>query len=177
MQIFDSDFTPDFIVGLWRGGSPVGIAVQDCLEYLGVSTDHISVRTSYRGMDSYENMIQSVDNIRVHDTQYLIDNLNADNALLIVDDVYSSGLSVQAVINRLQKKLRRNMPKQVKVAVPWYKPERNQTQREPDFYLHKTSDWLVLPYELNGLSDDEIAQHKPMVAQVIAESGLQIKGS
>ena len=36
----------DFIVGLWRGGSPVGIGVQDCLEYLGVETDHIAIRTS-----------------------------------------------------------------------------------------------------------------------------------
>ena len=42
VKIYTSGFRPDFIVGLWRGGSPVGIGVQDCLEYLGVETDHIS---------------------------------------------------------------------------------------------------------------------------------------
>ena len=28
-QIFDSGFQPHFIVGVWRGGAPVGIAVQE----------------------------------------------------------------------------------------------------------------------------------------------------
>jgi len=28
-QILESDFRPDYIVGVWRGGTPVGIAVQE----------------------------------------------------------------------------------------------------------------------------------------------------
>ena len=48
-QIMASDFKPTFIVGLWRGGSSVGIYVQECLQTLGVQTDHIALRTSYRG--------------------------------------------------------------------------------------------------------------------------------
>jgi hypoxanthine phosphoribosyltransferase len=163
MLIFESGFRPDFIVGLWRGGSPVGIAVQDCLDYLGIKTDHISLRTSYRGLQSYQQMISDSDNIRVHGTQYLLDNLNAENRLLIIDDVYSSGLSVQAVINRLRQKLRLNMPEDVRIAVPWYKPSKNKTGRVPDYFVYQTDDWLVLPYELNGLSEEEIAEHKPLV--------------
>ncbi len=45
-KIHRSGFRPDFIVGVWRGGSTVGIYVQECLQYLGVDTDHIAVRTS-----------------------------------------------------------------------------------------------------------------------------------
>ncbi len=168
MLIYNSGFRPDFIVGLWRGGSPVGIAVQDCLDYLGIKTDHISLRTSYRGLQSYQQMISDSDNIRVHGTQYLLDNLNAENRLLIIDDVYSSGLSVQAVIKRLQQKLRLNMPEDVRVAVPWYKPTNNKTDRVPEFYVYETDDWLVLPYELNGLSEEEIALHKPLVKELAA---------
>lgn len=168
MNIYDSGFRPDFIVGLWRGGSPVGIAVQDCLDYLGINTDHISVRTSYRGLDSYQQMIEHAENIRVHGTQYLVDRMNRDDALLIIDDVYSSGLSVQAVIQRLQHKCRRNMPQDVRVAVPWYRPGHNKTGRLPDFYVHETDQWLVLPYELNGLTEDEIATYKPL-ARKLAE--------
>ena len=31
-NIFEAGFKPDFLVGLWRGGSSVGIAVQEGLE-------------------------------------------------------------------------------------------------------------------------------------------------
>ena len=87
VQVFESGFRPTFIVGLWRGGSAVGIYVQECLQALGVETNHISVRTSYRGQPEYRNMIEAPKGIRVHGTQYLIENLNADDSLLIVDDV------------------------------------------------------------------------------------------
>lgn len=169
MKIFDSGFRPDFIVGLWRGGSPVGIAVQDCLAYLGIKTDHISIRTSYRGLESYDEMVKHSESIRVHGTQYLIENLNADHSLLIIDDVYGSGSSVQAVIQRLQQKTRKNMPADVRIAVPWYKPAKNKTGRVPDFYCYETDKWLVLPYELNGLSEQEIAEYKPVAHQLASQ--------
>ncbi|MGY8696908.1 MAG: hypoxanthine phosphoribosyltransferase, partial [Verrucomicrobiia bacterium] len=38
VQVFESGFRPTFIVGLWRGGSAVGIYVQECLQALGVET-------------------------------------------------------------------------------------------------------------------------------------------
>ncbi len=104
VKIFDSGFRPDFIVGLWRGGSAVGIVVQECLQYLGVKSDHISLRTSYRGVESYSQLVETVGAIRVHGTQYLLENMNANDALIIVDDVYSTGLNVKAVIDRLEKR-------------------------------------------------------------------------
>lgn len=165
VNIFNDGFRPTFIVGLWRGGSSVGIAVQECLQYLGVQTDHIALRTSYRGATRYEQMLEAPSTeIRVHGTQYLLESLNADDQLLIVDDVYSSGLNVKAVIDRLGQRLKRNLPHQIKVAVPWYKPDRQRTDRSPDYYLHTTNDWLVMPYELTGLTRAEIAMHKPYIA-------------
>ncbi|TQV86209.1 hypoxanthine phosphoribosyltransferase [Exilibacterium tricleocarpae] len=171
VKIYESGFRPNFIVGLWRGGSPVGIVVQDCLAYLEIKTDHISLRTSYRGMESYGDMVDNRDRIRVHGTRYLFDRLNAEDALLIVDDVYSTGYNIEAVIERLRRKTRRNMPADVRIAVPWYKPTHNRTGRVPDFYLHETADWLVLPHELNGLTAEEIASHKPEVAR-LAQAAL-----
>ena len=161
VKIFNSGFRPDFIVGIWRGGSTVGIVVQECLQYFGIGTDHISIRTSYRGVSSYQRMIDNADSIRVHGAQYLYETMNADDKLLIVDDVYSSGLNVQAVIKRLRCKMRKNMPDEVRIAVAWFKPGRNKSGRNPDYYVHETEQWLVLPYELTGLSWAEIYQHKP----------------
>ncbi len=163
-QIFDSEFRPSFIVGLWRGGSAVGIVVQECLATLGVQTDHIALRTSYTGREAYERNFLNKSAIRVHGKQYLLDNLNADDQLLIVDDVYSSGRHTAAVIESLSVRLKRNTPKEIRIASVWVRnpPQDTLADREyPDFYLHETSDWLVLPYELHGLTHAEIAQHKP----------------
>ncbi|MBR9868995.1 MAG: hypoxanthine phosphoribosyltransferase [Oceanospirillales bacterium] len=160
-QIFESGYRPDFIVGIWRGGSTVGIYVQECLQYLGVKTDHISIRTSYRGLPGYQSMIEGEGTIKAHGLRYLLENLNRDDKLLIVDDVYGSGKSIEAVLTQLSQRAKRNMPVDVKVAVPWFKPAHNQTRRTPDFYTHTTDKWLVLPYEMVGLSESEIYANKP----------------
>lgn len=167
VRIFESGFRPNFIVGIWRGGSTVGIYVQECLQFLGVETDHISIRTSYRGMDSYLESINTPETIRVHGLQYLYERLNRDDRLLLVDDVFSTGNNIEAVISRLKTKCKRNMSQDVRIAVPYYKPDRNQSGRKPDYYLHETADWLVLPYELQGLSRQEINEHKPWVTPIL----------
>ncbi len=175
VQIFNAGFHPTFIVGLWRGGSTVGIAVQECLQALGVETDHISIRTSYSGVSSYAEMIENpADTIRVHGTQYLLESLNKTDSLLIVDDVYSTGLNVNAVIERLRSRLKRNMPERIKVASLWYKPKKNRTGRIPDFYMHEGEDWLVLRYELCGLTDEELRDHKPFALPILnRDAGLK----
>ena len=168
IKIFNSKFKPDFLVGLWRGGSTVGIYVQECLQHLGVQTDHISIRTSYQGEPDYQERIKKGREIRVHGLQYLLENLNHDQKLLIVDDVYGSGSSVNAVIKQLSERLKKNMPSNYKVAVPWYKPSKNTSGRVPDFYVHETDEWLVLPYELVGLDTNEIASNKPGVSEILS---------
>ncbi|MGI9294477.1 MAG: phosphoribosyltransferase, partial [Pseudomonadales bacterium] len=65
-QILASDFRPNFIVGVWRGGTPVGIAVQELLDFYGVETDHIAIRTS-----SYQGMRRAETPVRVHGLSYL----------------------------------------------------------------------------------------------------------
>ena len=169
VRVYASGYRPDFIVGIWRGGSTVGIYVQECLQYLGVETDHIAIRTSYRGMNDYLENLETEREIQVHGLQYLFENMNADDALLIVDDVYSTGRNVAAVIDRLQHKTRRNMPEDVRIAVPYYRSQAMQTNRAPDYFLHEYSEWLVLPYELTGLGDNEIAANKPWIKPLLDE--------
>ena len=159
-------FRPDFLVGLWRGGSAVGIAVQEGLDHFGIATDHIAIRTSYRGLDSYSQMVDKAESIRVHGLQYLLENLCAEHSLLIVDDVYSTGSSVDAVIQQLTIKTRRNLPQDIRIASVWYRPT-DRTIREPDFYIHETSEWLILPYELSGFSIDELRESRPELSSIV----------
>jgi len=165
-QIFQRGFRPHFIVGVWRGGSPVGIAVQEYLEFVGVPTDHIAIRTS-----SYYGIDQQSKEIRVHGLDYIVNNVEADQELLIVDDVFDSGRSIQAIISEIKRKSRRNTPNTIKVACPWYKPSRNVTDMEPDFYVHATDSWLVFPHELRGLTPEEIRAGKGKdIAETIARA-------
>lgn len=166
VQIHRSGFKPDFLVGLWRGGSAVGIAVQEGLEFFGVSTDHIAIRTSYRGRDSYTEMVDKGDSIRVHGLQYLLENLGAEHSLLIVDDVYSSGSSVNAVVEQLKRKTRRNLPQDIRIASVWYRPT-ERTIRPPEYFVHETDEWLVLPYELSGNSIGELREQRPDLVSII----------
>lgn len=165
VEVINSGFRPDFIVAIWRGGTPVGIAIQELLQHFNIPTDHISLRTSL-----YAGIAKTQNKVRVHGLGYLVKNLNAHNSLLIVDDVFDSGKSIKAVIEQLSLRTRRNTPQQIKVATPWYKPGNNATDRVPDFYLHETDQWLVFPHEINGLSEQELKNDKASLYAIMQQA-------
>jgi len=164
VSILKDGFHPNFIVGVWRGGTPVGIAVQEMLDFYGVHTDHISIRTS-----SYSGKSRLEAPVRVHGLDYLINNINADDSLLIVDDVYDTGLSVQGVINTLTAKARRNTPSEIRIATPYFKPAKNRTSLTPHYYIHETDRWLIFPHEIDGLTRAEVVEHKPGLLPFVEE--------
>lgn len=161
-QIIESGFRPTHMVGIWRGGAPIGIAVQELLEARGIECDHIAIRTS-----SYTGIGQQARQVKVYALGYLIDTLNSDDALLIVDDVFDTGKSVEAFIRELKLRCRRNMPETIKIATVFYKPSKNQTDLTPDYYMKSTEDWLIFPHELDGLTDEEIAANKPCADEIL----------
>ena len=89
--------------------------------------------------------------------------------LLIVDDVFDTGHTIDAVIRHLEERARRNTPHDIRVAVPYYKPSRNRTAREPDYYLHETEAWLKYPHSLEGLSVEEVAANRPELYAIIRD--------
>lgn len=161
-DIFEDGFRPQFIIGIWRGGSPVGIAVQEYFEYRGVSTDHISVRTS-----SYYGINQQSKEIRVHGLHYLLENADSEDSLLIVDDVFDSGRSVDALIGQIKKHSRLNKDCDIRVACTWYKPAKRTVDFVPDYYIHESDEWLVFPHELLGLTKQEIAEGKTDLSSIL----------
>ena len=167
LRIFKSGFQPSFIIGVWRGGTPVGIAVQEISDHLGVKTDHIAIRTS-----SYYGISKRDKKVRVHGLAYVVRNANQEDSLLIVDDVFDSGNSIKAIITMLSEKMRRNLPKDIRIATPWFKPNNNATDLTPDYYMHETDQWLVFPHELDGLSRDEIFVNKPGIKSLFEKQGV-----
>ena len=175
-DIYNADFRPDFLVGLWRGGSAVGIAVQEGLEHFGVKTDHIAIRTSYTGAPRYSEMVRQSESIRVHGLQYLLENLSSHHSMLIIDDVYSTGSSVAAVIKQLARKTRRNLPKDIRIGTVYFRPT-EKTLRTPDYYVHETHDWLVLPYELTGFSIAELREQRKDIADIVERLAPLVEGN
>ena len=162
-QVYRSGFEPTFIMALWRGGAPIGLAVQEYFAYRGIETDHILVRTSsYHGIDNQSREVQ------IYGLNYLVKNLQAEDRVLIVDDVYDTGRTIISIIESMQDRLKLNMPEQVRVAVPFYKPARNQTDREPEYFLYESDEWLVYPHSVEGLSSEEIREHKPKIHKILA---------
>jgi hypothetical protein len=160
-KVYEDGFRPQFIVGIWRGGAPIGIAVQEYFDFKKIETDHIAVRTS-----SYYGINQQSKEIKVHGLHYIIENANANDGLLIVDDVFDSGRSIDALIKQLKKNMRNNMPTDVRVACPWYKPQNSKVDFAPDYSVHTSDEWLVFPHELSGLTPDEIIAGKKDLANI-----------
>ncbi|MEZ5477467.1 MAG: phosphoribosyltransferase family protein [Thiolinea sp.] len=163
-QILHSGFRPTIILAIWRGGVPMGIAVQEYLQYHGIETNNIAIRTaSYSGID------QQSREVRVFGLNYIVKNVEHHDRLLIVDDVFDTGRSIEAVINTLRTQARLNTPQDIRVAAPYYKPLRRQVEVVPDYYLYETEEWLKYPHSLEGLNSEEIRQYRPDIYAILRD--------
>jgi len=161
IKILESGFEPTLIIAIWRGGTPVGMAVQEVLAYCGIKSDHIAIRTSsYVGVDDRGA-------VAVHGLNYIIKKICHDDRVLIVDDVFDTGNTIAAVVDELGRRARGNTPEDIRIAVPWFKPSRNETNLLPDYFLHETTEWLVFPHELDALTPEELRRHRPEIAKIV----------
>jgi hypoxanthine phosphoribosyltransferase len=161
LRVLESGFRPTMIIAIWRGGTPVGMALQEILSYAGLESDHIAIRTSsYSGVD--ERGI-----VAVHGLNYIVKKICHDDRVLIVDDVFDTGNTIKAVIDELGRRARDNTPEDMRIAVPWFKPSRNETDLTPHYFLRETSEWLVFPHELDALTPAELRAARPQIAAII----------
>ncbi len=157
-QVFTSGYRPTFIVAVWRGGAPVGVAVHELLELLGVAADHCAIRTA-----SYTGIGRRGETVQVDGLDYLAEHAGAGDRLLLVDDVHDTGLSLQQAKRELRSTCS-SPPAEIRVATPYFKPGNDQTGERPDYFLYETDEWLVFPHELAGLTLAEMRAHKPELA-------------
>ena len=81
--------------------------------------------------------------------------------------MFDTGNTIKAVIEELGKRARDNTPDDIRIAVPWYKPKRNETDITPDYFIRETEEWLVFPHELDALEPDELRRERPGIAAII----------
>ncbi len=159
IKVYESGFRPDLLVALWRGGTPIGIAMQEAFEYLGLDCHHFAIRSSsYVGLDK-----QGA--IRLWGMELLQPYVQSNSKVLLVDDVFDSGRTMQAVINHLHA-MTGPHHSDIRLATPWFKPSSNVTSLTPHFFLHETSEWLVFPHELQDLSPEQMLAKPGVSPQV-----------
>ena len=134
----------------------------------------------------------------MHGLEEVIAKVNAEDKLLLIDDVFDTGNSMKAVLLRIQAMARKNTPeirsawcatpharareprRAVRPTPPnlprarslWYKPSANQTDITPRYWLRETDAWIVFPHELEGLTIDEIgAKWDPQIAEIVKAPG------
>jgi hypoxanthine phosphoribosyltransferase len=162
-QVFASGYHPDVLIGVWRGGTPIAIAVHELLHLLGLRPDHLAVRTA-----SYAGIAEREQEVRVDGLEYLATRASAGQRLLVVDDVHDTGLSLQQLVLELEHLYGTHRP-EIRLATPWFKPGNNRTGRVPEYHIHESDEWLVFPHELEGLTPEEIARHKPELAGLLEQ--------
>lgn len=153
-RILESGYNPDLLLAIWRGGTPVGIGIQELLTLYNIPHRHFPIRTSH-----YADIDQRHDQVLVEGLETALANSAAVKRILIVDDVHDTGLSIAAVIDLLTKHFAPRRP-EIRTATPYFKPGRNKTALQPDFYLYATEQWIVFPHELIGLGTEEILANK-----------------
>ncbi len=154
-KIYDSGFVPDAMIVLWRGGSLVGMAIQEFFAYQHLTPYHTIVKTS-----AYQDIDQR-SKVRVENMDHVLENLSQDSQVLLIDDIFDTGSTMAAVKEILAPHVRK-----ISIATIFYKPSRSLVDFAPDFYLHLTDKWIVLPHELLGLTPTEIEQKDPFISKL-----------
>lgn len=145
-KILDSGWGPDVLVALWRGGTPVGVAVHEFLAYHGVATSHMALKcASYSGIGKRSD-------VRVEFAEPVLASIRVGQRVLVVDDIFDSGCTADTLLRRLA-----DTKADVRIATAYWKPSKNATALTPHYYVRTTEAWVVFPHELVGLTLEEVA--------------------
>lgn len=159
-KIWDDGYRPDFLVGLWRGGAPPGIVIQEFFRWKGHDPYHTAIRTQ-----SLEGVLYG-DGFDIKGFEHVIDEVEAGDQLLLVDDFFDTGRTIYEVVRHLRRKARRNAP-EVRVAVVYYRPGHRRFLVGPDYYLHETEARPVFPDRLTQVTDAELREKDPQLYEVL----------
>jgi hypoxanthine phosphoribosyltransferase len=163
-MILDSGWLPDDLIALWRGGAPVGVAVHEFLHYHGVRPRHRALKCqSYTGIQAHSH------NVVFENSDEIFKSIVHGSRVLIVDDVLDTGNTARAVLERLAP-----FKADIRLATVYWKPNQNQTDIKPDFYVRETDEWIVFPHELDGLTPEEVKQKDPVIYDLLVPAKQKI---
>lgn len=152
-KIFESGFRPTFLIALWRGGAPIGIAIDEYFRYKkSPIKEHCAIKVSAYNHDQLKGEVD------VSSLEPVAKIIKPSDKLLIVDDIVDTGSSIENFLSELHKICKQVMPQEIRVAAPYYKSKISKI--EPHYFLYDTEKWIVFPHELEGLNESELKELK-----------------
>jgi hypothetical protein len=127
-RIRKSNFSPDWIVGVSRGGWTPARVMSDLLENTNTANMKVEFYTGF-GETAKRPVV----------TQPVTSGVKG-KSILVVDDVSDTGESLKVIMQHLQE----NGVDQVRTATIFYKPH---SVFKPDYYSKETSAWIIFPWE------------------------------
>lgn len=172
-MIYESGFRPKHAISLWRGGTPVGLGVDAFFKMRGFMINHTTVTTA-----SYSGIAQRQKEVTVRGLEHVIEAVCCEDKLLIIDDVYESGETIEKIITAIREEARANAPKEILVATVHRKPGCSRYSHNL-ISLHDVDAevWVDYPHELADLVRDEdpedewIRAKDPEIHQIIHTQG------
>ena len=153
-----SEWRPDILIALWRGGAPVGIAVHEFLKVSGWDVRHIPLKcTSYTGIGENAGNVEFVCEGRG------LSMVRKGDKVLVVDDVFDAEKTAAAVKAKMDA-----LGAESRMACVYWKPEKNVTSLQPDYSTRDVGrEWVVFPHEIEGLTPDEIRTKDQLLAELL----------
>ncbi len=152
--VWDDGYRPNYLIGVWRGGTPPGVAIHEFFRTRGLEPYHTTIKTQ-----SYSGMQRGGSGVEIKGLGHIIDVIEATDRVLIVDDVFDTGHTMVAILEEIAALARRNAP-ECRVATVYYKPEKNETDLEPHYFTVADNRWIVFPHEVEGLAPEELRTHR-----------------
>ena len=159
-KVWDDGYHPDFLVTLWRGGTPVGCAIHEFFKYKGQDPFHTTIITR-----SYIDFKQT-GKVEIRGMEHIIEIVSHRDKLLFIDDVFDSGKTFEEVLKVFKDRVGENLP-EVRIATVFYKPDKNRTDIKPDYYIREDDRWIIFPHELDGISSEELDKKGRDLAEII----------
>jgi hypoxanthine phosphoribosyltransferase len=158
-----TNFIPDLIIGIWRGGSLITFAIDEYFRFKNLKIPCYPLKS-----EAYsENRLNK--EIKLFGLNDLSKEIKKDSKILLVDDVLDTGSSLKKIIDTIN-----SITKNIKIATIYYKPEKNKTDLKPDFCLHVTNSWIVFPHEIESLTLEEIKEKNSLIHELLFLKSITI---
>lgn len=134
-QMLKDNYRPDCIIGLLRGG----------IVPARIFSDHFNILIDFFALDV--KLYKGV-NERMEKAKIKAFDGDVKGKILVVDDIYDSGKTMEAVLEHLRGK-------EVKTATIFWK---ESAKNKPDYYAEvaKENEWIVFPFEMAEFNREKV---------------------
>ena len=173
-KVYESGFRPKHAISIWRGGTPIGQGVDAYFRFQGLKLHHTSIATtSYTGIGEQGDVV-------VKGLEHLTRSVCPEDGLLIIDDVFETGRTIEKVVNTLRERARQNAPRDIRVAVVHHKHKPDQYKGLPVISVRDIPEhvWIDYPHELADLvnpdteDDPLILEKNPVIHDLLRQDNF-----